>query len=89
MQRIRHLIRKEFLELRQDPRLFGIVIMAPLLQLTLLGVIIAVVLSLVFGILDRLNLAHPAVFAVSGPRAAPPALESNQNAVRSGAMSVR
>jgi len=28
MRRILHLIRKEFLELRQDPRLFGIVIMA-------------------------------------------------------------
>jgi ABC-2 type transport system permease protein len=37
MQRIRHLMRKEFLELRQDPRLFGIVIMAPLVQLTMLG----------------------------------------------------
>ena len=37
MTRILHLIRKEFLELRQDPRLFGIVIMAPLLQLTMLG----------------------------------------------------
>ena len=37
MSRIRHLIRKEFLELRQEPRLFGIVIMAPLLQLTVLG----------------------------------------------------
>jgi ABC-2 type transport system permease protein len=30
-------MRKEFLELRQDPRLFGIVIIAPILQLTLLG----------------------------------------------------
>jgi ABC-2 type transport system permease protein len=30
-------MRKEFLELRQDPRLFGIVIVAPILQLTLLG----------------------------------------------------
>jgi ABC-2 type transport system permease protein len=28
---------KEFLELRQDPRLFGIVILAPIIQLTLLG----------------------------------------------------
>ena len=28
---------KEFLELRQDPRLFGIVILAPILQLTMLG----------------------------------------------------
>jgi drug efflux transport system permease protein len=37
MSRILHLIRKEFLELRQDPRLFGIVIMAPLIQLTMLG----------------------------------------------------
>ena len=37
MSRILHLIRKEFLELRQDPRLFGIVIMAPLVQLTMLG----------------------------------------------------
>lgn len=37
MSRVRHLIRKEFLELRQDPRLFGIVIMAPLIQLTMLG----------------------------------------------------
>jgi len=37
MSRILHLIRKEFLELRQDPRLFGIVIMAPLIQLLMLG----------------------------------------------------
>ena len=37
MRRVAHLIRKELLELRQDPRLFGIVIMAPILQLTLLG----------------------------------------------------
>ena len=37
MTRVGHLIRKEFLELRQDPRLFGIVIMAPLIQLTMLG----------------------------------------------------
>ncbi|MGB7219957.1 MAG: ABC transporter permease [Vicinamibacterales bacterium] len=37
MRRIAHLIRKEFLELRQDPRLFGIVIIAPILQLTMLG----------------------------------------------------
>ena len=37
MKRILHLVRKEFLELRQDPRLFGIVILAPLLQLTMLG----------------------------------------------------
>ena len=37
MTRIAHLIRKEFLELRQDPRLFGIVILAPILQLIMLG----------------------------------------------------
>jgi ABC-2 type transport system permease protein len=32
-----HLVLKEFLELRQDPKLFGIVILAPILQLTVLG----------------------------------------------------
>ena len=37
MRRTLHLVRKEFLELRRDPRLFAIVIMAPLLQLTVLG----------------------------------------------------
>jgi drug efflux transport system permease protein len=37
MQRLRFLIWKEFLELRQNPRLFGIVIIAPILQLTMLG----------------------------------------------------
>jgi ABC-2 type transport system permease protein len=37
MQRLRSLIWKEFLELRQDPRLFGLVILAPILQLTMLG----------------------------------------------------
>ena len=37
MRRVMHLVRKEFLELRQDPRLFGIVIIAPILQLTMLG----------------------------------------------------
>jgi drug efflux transport system permease protein len=37
MIRTLHLMRKEFLELRQEPRLFGIVIIAPLLQLTMLG----------------------------------------------------
>ena len=35
--RLAHIIRKEFLELRQDPRLFGIVIIAPIIQLTMLG----------------------------------------------------
>jgi ABC-2 type transport system permease protein len=37
MSRVGHLIRKEFLELRQEPRLLAIVIMAPLLQLVMLG----------------------------------------------------
>ena len=37
MQRLRFLIHKEFLELRQNPRLFGLVIIAPILQLTMLG----------------------------------------------------
>ena len=36
-QRLRRLIRKEFLELWQNPRLFGIVIVAPIIQLTMLG----------------------------------------------------
>lgn len=37
MRRVMHLVLKEFLELRQDPKLFGIVILAPILQLTVLG----------------------------------------------------
>ena len=37
MQRLRVLVWKEFLELRLNPRLFGIVVVAPILQLTLLG----------------------------------------------------
>jgi ABC-2 type transport system permease protein len=37
MLRLRRLVWKEFLELRQDPRLFGIVIVAPIIQLTMLG----------------------------------------------------
>ena len=35
--RLLHLMRKEVLELRSDPRLFGIVLVAPIVQLTLLG----------------------------------------------------
>ena len=35
--RVLHLIRKELIELRADPRLFGIVILAPIIQLTVLG----------------------------------------------------
>ena len=37
MHRIRVLMWKEFLELRRDPRLFGLVIIAPVLQLGILG----------------------------------------------------
>lgn len=37
MRRLVHVIRKEFLELRQDPRLFSIVIIAPIVQLAMLG----------------------------------------------------
>jgi drug efflux transport system permease protein len=37
MHRVFHLIRKELIELGQDPRLFGIVILAPIIQLTILG----------------------------------------------------
>ena len=36
-RRLRHVIRKEFLELRQDPRLFALVVLAPILQLVMLG----------------------------------------------------
>ena len=37
MRRIRILVWKELIELRQDPRLFGIVILAPLIQLFMLA----------------------------------------------------
>ena len=37
MQRLRCLVLKEFLELRMNPRLFGLVVIAPILQLTMLG----------------------------------------------------
>ena len=37
MRRALYLMRKELLELRRDPRLFGIVLIAPLVQLTMLG----------------------------------------------------
>jgi ABC-2 type transport system permease protein len=37
LMRVVHLVRKELLELQQDPRLFGIVIMAPVIQLGVLG----------------------------------------------------
>jgi ABC-2 type transport system permease protein len=37
LSRLLHVVRKEFLELGRDPRLFGIVIIAPIMQLTLLG----------------------------------------------------
>jgi ABC-2 type transport system permease protein len=37
MRRLRVLVWKEFLELRLNPRLFGIVVIAPIVQLTMLG----------------------------------------------------
>jgi drug efflux transport system permease protein len=37
MQRLRCLVWKEFLELRLNPRLFGVVVVAPILQLAMLG----------------------------------------------------
>ena len=37
MQRLRFLIWKEFLELKMDPRLFGVLFVAPIVQLLLLG----------------------------------------------------
>ncbi len=37
MRRLRHLMRKELLELRQDPKLFGVLFLAPIIQLTFLG----------------------------------------------------
>jgi ABC-2 type transport system permease protein len=36
-QRLRCLVRKEFIELKMNPRLFGLVIIAPIIQLTMLG----------------------------------------------------
>ena len=37
MRRVRFLVWKELLELKADPRLFGIVVAAPILQLFMLG----------------------------------------------------
>jgi ABC-2 type transport system permease protein len=37
LHRLAHLVRKELIELKADPRLFGIVIMAPIIQLVVLG----------------------------------------------------
>ncbi len=37
MRRLWYLMWKELLELRQDPRLFGVIFIAPIVQLTLLG----------------------------------------------------
>lgn len=37
LQRLAHLVRKELIELKADPRLFGIVILAPIIQLLVLG----------------------------------------------------
>ena len=37
MKRVRHLVRKEFLELRQEPRLFPLIVVVPVMQLLILG----------------------------------------------------
>jgi ABC-2 type transport system permease protein len=37
MRRVLHFLKKELIELRADPRLFGVVIMAPVIQLAVLG----------------------------------------------------
>ena len=37
MKRVLHLMKKELIELRGDPRLFGVVILAPIIQLNVLG----------------------------------------------------
>src|SRR5689334_25242766 len=37
MRRVLHLIKKELLELKRDPRLFSVVILAPIVQLNVLG----------------------------------------------------
>ena len=37
MRRILFLMRKEFLELKGDPRIFPVIIVAPLIQLVMLG----------------------------------------------------
>jgi ABC-2 type transport system permease protein len=37
VRRLRQLMRKELLELRQDPKLFGVLFVAPIIQLTFLG----------------------------------------------------
>ena len=37
IRRILTLMWKEFIELRQNPRLFGLIIVAPIVQLTMLG----------------------------------------------------
>ncbi|MBY0492966.1 MAG: ABC transporter permease [Cyanobacteria bacterium] len=37
MRRVLHLMKKELLELRKDPRLFSVVILAPIIQLNVLG----------------------------------------------------
>lgn len=37
IRRVLHLMKKELIELRRDPRLFGVVIIAPIIQLNVLG----------------------------------------------------
>src|SRR4029078_9470312 len=37
MRRLLHIMRKELIELRQDPKLFGVLFIAPIVQLVVLG----------------------------------------------------
>ena len=61
MRRVFHLMRKELIELGQDPRLFGIVILAPIIQLNVLGYAafaLSFVLSVIYLIQNRLLRHH-------------------------------
>lgn len=54
--RIREMVRKEFIQIRRDPRLFGIVFIAPILQLV------------VFGYAVSTDIRHTATFVVDHDR---------------------
>ena len=56
LARIRELVRKEFIQIRRDPRLFRIVIIAPIIQL------------MVFGYAVSTDIRHTATFVVDHDR---------------------
>ena len=78
MRRVLHLMRKEIIELKGDPRLFGIVILAPIVQLSVLGyaattdvkdipiAIVAVALSRLRPLMAALARHHRAFEVASG-----------------------